>query len=218
MSVFSPEELSALELVVTTAAQRHEQMSKRSNGNYSRVFHLENYSVKYTDHVFITREHQALQRLYNLAIEGGDAAPHVPRVVHYFHGPNGWGYMIMERISLHSVSADELYRKAAGAVLWLRAQRMDFFGSLGGANTRHTIFQGGKAPEPFTSVAAAQTYLNVVRVSLFRFLILSPPVLTFLPPARLSAGSSAGASPGCHRSPRSPSCTRTWCLPSPIWT
>ena len=180
MSVFSPEELSALELVVTTAAQRHEQMSKRSNGNYSRVFHLENYSVKYTDHVFITREHQALQRLYNLAIEGGDAAPHVPRVVHYFHGPNGWGYMIMERISLHSVSADELYRKAAGAVLWLRAQRMDFFGSLGGANTRHTIFQGGKAPEPLTSVAAAQTYLNVVRVSLFRFLILSPPVLTFL--------------------------------------
>ena len=223
MSGFSPEELSALERAVVTAAQHHEQTSTRGNWNYSRFFHLgdsydlyHNLSVKYTDHVFMKAESLALQRLYNLASKGGDAAPHVPRVVHYFHGPNGWGYMIMERVRLLTVSDDELCRKAAEAVLWLHAQRMDFFGSLGGANARHTVFQGGKAPEPFTNVTAAQTYLNVVRVSLFCSSF--SPRLTFLPPARLSAWSNAGVSPGCRRSPRSPLWARTWCLPSPIWT
>lgn len=78
--------------------------------------------------------------------------------------------MIMERIRLRTVSADELCHKAAGAALWLRAQRIDLFGSLGGANTCHTVFQGGKAPEPFTSVPAVQAYLNVVRILLLRFL------------------------------------------------
>ncbi|KAF8650214.1 hypothetical protein AX16_005347 [Volvariella volvacea WC 439] len=168
MSVFSPEELSALELAVETAAQLHEQRNKRSNGNYSRFFHLDNFydlygnlSVKYTDHAFIKAESLALQHLYDLASRGGIDAPHIPRMVHYFHSPDGWGYMIMERINLRAVSSDELHRKAACAVLWLRTHRVTFFGSLGGTNTCHTVFQAGKAPHPFTSVTAAQTYLNV---------------------------------------------------------
>ena len=180
MSLFSPEELSALERAVVTAAQHHEQTNKRSDGNYSRFFHLGDFynlhrdlSVKYTDHPFMEAESLALQRLYNLASKGGDAAPHVPRMIHYFHGPNGWGYMIMERVRLLTVSDDELCRKVAGAVLWLHAQRMDCFGSLGKANARHTVFQRGKAPEPFVNVTAAQTYLNAVRVSLF-YLSFSP--------------------------------------------
>jgi hypothetical protein len=67
------------------------------------------------------------------------------------------------------VLANELYRKAAGAVLWLHVQCMDFFGSLGSVNTCHTVFQGGKVPEPFTSVTAVQMYLNMEHVSLFCF-------------------------------------------------
>ena len=176
MSAFSAEELSAFELAVTTAAQRHEQISVRSDGKYTRLFHLGDFSVKYTDHVFIKQECEMLRCLYDLTITSGATAPRVPRVVHYFHGSlNYWGYMIMERISLRTVSADELCHKAAEAVLWLRAQRMDFFGSRGGANPWHTVFQGNKAPEPFTSVAAAQRYLNVVRVSLFRSLFSPRP-------------------------------------------
>jgi len=164
----SPEELSALELAVDAAAQLHEQKNFRGDGNYSRVFHLGNFydlydnlSVKYTDHVTMKTENFALRHLYDLASRGGNAAPHVPRVIHYFHGTNGWGYMIMERIRLRAVSDDELCRKTAGAVQWLHAQRVDFFGSPGGADIRHTVFQGGEAPKPFTSVAAAQAYLNV---------------------------------------------------------
>ncbi|PIL26050.1 hypothetical protein GSI_11804 [Ganoderma sinense ZZ0214-1] len=170
MADFSPEELSALERTVRAAAQLHEQKSRRSDGVYTRFFHLDHFcdlypdlSVKYTDYPFMKTECLALQRLYDLANKDGDAAPLVPRVVHYFHGSGEdcWGYMIMERVHLREVSVDELCRKAAEAVLWLRAQRMDFFGSLGGANARHTVFQGGKAPKVFTSVLAAQEYLNV---------------------------------------------------------
>ena len=78
--------------------------------------------------------------------------------------------MVMERIRLREVSDDELCAQAAEAVRWLHAQHMDggVFGSLGGAKARHTVFQVAKAPVPFTSLAAAQTYLNVVRVSFLR--------------------------------------------------
>jgi len=169
MPILSSEPFTS-ELEVVLAAERHEQTNKSSNGNYSRVFVLGNFVVKYSEHVSIMRECQALQNLYELAIKGGDGAPRVPQVVHYFHRPNGFGYMIMERIHLRNVSEDELCGKTAKAVLWLRAQQMDLFGSLGGANTCHTVFQRDSAPHPFTRVAAAQTYLNEVRVSLFRSL------------------------------------------------
>ena len=161
-------EPSGSELEVIIAAERHEEINKRSL-YYTRVFILGNTIVKYTDHVTMEKECQALRHLYDLAIKGGDDAPRVPQVVHYFHSDDGMGYMIMERILLREVSEDELCAKAARAVLWLRAQQQtDFFGSLGGLDTFHTVFQRNTAPHPFTTVAAAQTYLNVVRVSLFR--------------------------------------------------
>jgi len=172
MRVLSPKELSALERDVVLAAEQHEQESHRSNGKYSRLFDHDIFKVKYNDHVVIERECEALRRLYDLAIKDGTTAPHVPRVVHYFYGPNGLGYIIMERINVCTVPKEEFYRQAAKAVLWLRAKHMDLFGSLGGANPSHTVFQGGIAPKPFTSLHAAQIYLNVVRVSLFQFLIL----------------------------------------------
>jgi len=67
----------------------------------------------------------------------------------------------MEQIAVCEVSNDDLCRQAASAVLWLREQRMDIFGSLGRTNPCHTVFQGGRAPQPFTTVEAAQIYLNV---------------------------------------------------------
>ena len=71
----------------------------------------------------------------------------------------------MERIRVRDVSEDELIRSTAKAVRWLHAQKMDFFGNLGGGNAFHTVFQRMQAPEPFTSLSAAQIYLNVVRIS-----------------------------------------------------
>ncbi|KAF8173518.1 hypothetical protein K438DRAFT_1980778 [Mycena galopus ATCC 62051] len=138
MSSFSPkvQELSALELAVATAAERHEQISRRSDGNYTRLFHLGDFGCTSSPSRAGTR------RL---------TCP-------------GWCTTSTDQTAggtwVRTVDDDELCRKAAEAVLWLRAQRMDVFGSLGGAETCHTVFQGGKAPEPFTSVAAAQTYLN----------------------------------------------------------
>ena len=102
--------------------------------------------------------------LNELAVNGGAGAPVVPSVVHYFYQPpHGWGYMIMERILVRQASEEELCRQSAKAVLWLRAQKMSIFGSLGGGeNIRHAVFQGNEAPEPFTTLAAVQTYLNLV--------------------------------------------------------
>ena len=171
-----PEELAAFELTVVRAAEIHEEKSFRGNGLYTRVFHLadfsskpehSNFTVKYTDHVVIVKEFEAIQRLYDLvANSNDDDAPLVPHAVHYFHPQDGslLGYIVMERIQVLEVSDEELTVAAAKAVRWMHAQRMNQFGSLGGANTSHSVFQGGRAPEPFTSVSAAQTYLNVVRL------------------------------------------------------
>lgn len=93
------------------------------------------------------------------------------RPAHCFR-TNGWGYLVTERISLLEVSDDQLCQKAAEAVTWLHAQRIGIFGSLGETHAFHTVFQRGVAPKRFTSVAAAQAYLNAVRVSLFRSLSL----------------------------------------------
>jgi len=166
MLALSPEELHIFERGIVLTTQRHEQESYRSNGKYTRFFHHCEFSVKYNDHVLIERECEALRRLYDVAIKGRATAPHVPRVVHYFNIPDGFGFIVMEQIAVCEVSNDDLCRQAASAVLWLREQRMDIFGSLGRTNPCHTVFQGGRAPQPFTTVEAAQIYLNVVRVSL----------------------------------------------------
>ena len=92
MSVLSPE-LSALELEVATAAERHEQTHCRSIGSYTRVFHLRDFSVKYTDHPVMLQECEALRLLHHFTVKGGEDPPRVPRVMHYFHSQDssGWG-------------------------------------------------------------------------------------------------------------------------------
>ncbi|KAJ7660374.1 hypothetical protein DFH06DRAFT_1089702 [Mycena polygramma] len=169
-----PEDLSALQLAVERAAKLHENASYRSNGQYTRFFHLGDFdasypdmSVKYTDHVTMEPECVALQVLYTLASSDVDAAPHVPRPIHYFHQSDGWhwGYMVMERVAVREVPYEELCVKTAEAVKWMRAQRpppMKFFGSLGGCYARHNIFQDTIAPLRFQSVAAAERYFNTV--------------------------------------------------------
>jgi hypothetical protein len=173
----TPENLRALELAVENAVALHEKRSYRSDGKYSRFFHLGEFdtsypelSVKYTDHVTMEAENLTLRYLYTLACEDGDAAPHVPRPFHYFYRPDSFGYMVMGRIELCVVSDHELHSKAAGAVRWLRAKRPPawaLFGSMGKSCARHAVFQNGTAPRMFRSVAAAELYLNTVHLSLF---------------------------------------------------
>lgn len=170
---------SALELAVERAAVLHEERSFRSDGKYTRFFHLGDFdpsypdlSVKYTDHVTMEAENLALQYLYYLACKDGGAAPHVPQPVHYFNRPDNFGYMVMGRIKLCVVSDDQLHTKAAEAVLWLRAKRppaWTLFGSMGKSYARHAIFQDHTAPQMFGSVAAAEQYLNTVHLPLLSF-------------------------------------------------
>ncbi|KAJ7773257.1 hypothetical protein B0H16DRAFT_1451071 [Mycena metata] len=171
----TPEDQSAFECAVVGAATLHERRSYRSDGNYHRVFHLDDFdpsypglTVKYTDHVTLYPENLMLQHLYALACEDGDAAPHVPQPVHYFHPLGGWGcmgYIVMERIELCPVSDDELCVKAARAVQWLRTKHLPrgvLFGSLGESSAHHAVFQNSKAPlrPMFRNVALAEKYLN----------------------------------------------------------
>ena len=169
------EDQPALELAVERAAALHESRSCRSNGIYTRFFHLGDYydsypdlSVKYTDHVTLVAENLTLKYLYALACEDGDAAPHVPRPVHYFYRPGGLGYIVMERMEVVVVPDDELYIKTARAVRWLRTKGPHpetLFGSMGGSYARHTVFKSGTAPQMYKSVAAAEKYFNTVRFS-----------------------------------------------------
>ena len=175
----TPENLRALELAIESAAALHEKKSYRSDGKYSRFFHLGEFdaaypelSIKYTDHVTLEAENLTLQYLYTLACEDGDDAPHVPRPVHYFYRPDSFGYMVMGRIEQCVVSDRELYTKAAGAVRWLRAKRPPawiLFGSMGKSYARHAVFQYGTAPWMFRSVAAVEQYLNTVHLSSILF-------------------------------------------------
>ncbi|KAJ6458921.1 hypothetical protein C8R47DRAFT_1328068 [Mycena vitilis] len=153
-----PEDLSAFQLAVERAAKLHEKASYRSSARRLRRI-LPGLSVKYTDHVTMKPECAALHVLYTLACNDGDAAPHVPRPIHYFHQLDGWhwGFMVMERVAVREVPCEELCVKTAEAVKWMRAQRpppMTVFGSLGGRYARHNIFPDTHTPLRFKSVAS----------------------------------------------------------------
>ena len=61
MSVFSQEELSPLERAVELAAELHEQTSRRSDGIYSRVFHLGHFCDSYPDLLVKNTDHNVIQ-------------------------------------------------------------------------------------------------------------------------------------------------------------
>ncbi|KAJ2916209.1 hypothetical protein MD484_g4183, partial [Candolleomyces efflorescens] len=173
MFSFTPEELSALELAVEHAAALYEE-SYRSNGIYRRCFNLGDYDPSYPDLTVkysectpaLEAENIALHHLFNLSREDGSTAPHVPQPVHYFKGSSWDRYIVMERIKFREVSDDELYAKAAEAVLWLRGKRpppSTRFGCIGGVHyARHLVFEEHEAPTKFNTVFAAEQYFNMV--------------------------------------------------------
>lgn len=74
-------------------------------------------------------------------------------------------YAVIEPVETVPVMKDIFIRKMAEAVLWMRRQpRPDgvALGPLGSAPIRHTIFDRGRAPLPFTSVVALERFLNTV--------------------------------------------------------
>jgi hypothetical protein len=172
----TPEDQSALELAVERAAALHEQRSYSPATGYTRVFHLGDFdashpdlTVKYNDNGTVEAENLTLQYLYSLACKDGDAAPHVPEPVHYFDGPHCLRHIAMRRIKVCVVSDDQLHTKAAEAVLWLRSKRppaWTLFGPMGKSYADHSVFQSSTAPLMFTSVLAAERYLNTVYLSL----------------------------------------------------
>ncbi|KAJ6458925.1 hypothetical protein C8R47DRAFT_994895 [Mycena vitilis] len=170
----SPSQLGDLFTIVKEAAALHEERNRLKGKPYNRLFHLGDFnvsypdlSVKYNDHDVMESESITLELLSNRARKDGDAAPHVPRWLHYFAPKNryDWGYMVMERVAVREVPYKELCAKTADAVRWLHAQcppPMKPFGSLGGHYARHTIFKNTIAPTRFKGVAAADMFFDHV--------------------------------------------------------
>src|ERR1700679_3184580 len=82
----TPEDQSALELAVERAAALHEERSYRSDGKYTRCFHLGDFdpsypdlSVKYTDHVTMEAENLTLCLSYCLPGQHGTPEVHERR-------------------------------------------------------------------------------------------------------------------------------------------
>ncbi|KZT33873.1 hypothetical protein SISSUDRAFT_1065785 [Sistotremastrum suecicum HHB10207 ss-3] len=170
MFQLNPENQDALEDAVVRAAEEHERRSYRSDGVYSRYFYLGDHDssypglcIKYTDNGTLWSEHDMLQRIYALACSDGDAAPHVPQPIHYFHRSPTMMYLVMSHIEQQSVPPTVLVAKAASAVQWLHSKRYTAeqpFGIVPHTPVYHKLFKDRNAPFAFTSVAAAEKYLN----------------------------------------------------------
>ncbi|KZT37597.1 hypothetical protein SISSUDRAFT_833065 [Sistotremastrum suecicum HHB10207 ss-3] len=170
MFQLTSENQEALEAVVVKASAEHERVSYRSNGIYRRTFCLGDHDpsypdlfIKYNDNGTRRSEAEMLQRIYTLACNDGDAAPHVPEPIHCFKGERALVYLVVRHIEREDVAPDVLVAKAASVVQWLRSKRYtadEPFGIQPHSLVHHRLFKDRKAPLPFTNVLAAEKYFN----------------------------------------------------------
>ena len=153
-----------LEADIIIACNKHEQ----DGGNeptYSRAFQFRGYFIKFGPHSTFDPEVKTMRYLEGL-IANDPSAPRIPRVLHYFHEPEGMAYVVMDYIPLVKVSLEFLVKKAAAAVRWMRnvqATNDVVLGPWGGGHVRHKVFKGSEAPRNYCSLAALEKYFNKVR-------------------------------------------------------
>jgi hypothetical protein len=102
--------------------------------------------------------------------ESSANAPRVPKVLHFFRGGEGMGYVVTDHINSTLPPAPE---RVAGALKWFREVPIprDYVGvgPLGNGLARHKLFKDSTAPFPFSGIEALRLYLNKVRVCLYFF-------------------------------------------------
>jgi hypothetical protein len=133
------------------------------------------YIVKFDDYESL--ESQITTQAYvSRYAESDPSAPCVPKVLYFFKGGRGMGYVVMNYINLTSTPG----RKGGRGPKWLRQVPVPRdhvgIGPLGNGLARHKQFKGSTAPLLFLSIEALGLYLNKVRLCLY-FLGIHHPLI-----------------------------------------
>ena len=149
-----------------SACSDHERDNEHKFG-YRRAFPFKGFFLKFDSHNTFKCEVMTLQYVSELAAKDSNA-PRVPQVLHYFHEPQGMGYLVMDLIQFAEVSFEDLAEKAAHAVRWMRTVPVPddvILGPRGGGLMSHIVFRDYKAPRKYRSIIALERYLNKVSLS-----------------------------------------------------